>query len=131
MARRVNLTVSIDQPLAADIDLFRPKGLKVSEVCRAALRAEIDRLKTEEELAAHQYNNGVQVVNAVPDQVVTTQSDPAVVVNFEDILAKFSPDDLARYEALPADYRARIDQAGRAGTIDAWRVRRASLTNFE
>ena len=125
MARRVNLTVSIDQPLAAEIDLYRPKGLKVSEVCRAALRAEIDRLKTAEELRARAFSVGVQKEITFPVQV-----EP-VVFTVQDILDAFSPDELTRYEELPDEYRASIEEAGRAGTIDAWRVRRASLSNFE
>lgn len=130
MAKVVRTTIALDPDLAAEVELYRTKGLNVSEVCRAALRAEVDRLKAIDELASKAYSAGVQAVETVPRDVFVMQVEPVSIVSTQDILSRLTDEARALYEQLSDEERARIEEAGRGGTIDAFRVRRASMSSF-
>ena len=130
MARRKNLTLSIDAQLAAKIEAYRDQ-LRLSEIASRAFEKAIEELEARTDLRPTFYSVGVQDTEEKPKDVLVTSVEPVNFLTERDILARLAPEDRARYEQMSEEGRACVMDAARAGTVDAWRVRRASLSNFE
>ena len=117
MARK-NLTISIDQKLAARIDRYRDK-LELSRLASEAFEREIEKLEDAELRAFDAYSTVVQAGSSVDVSSIQTMDEDAFKKNlssvFESVLAN-----------TPDYARDSVQTALNAGTVEVWRVRRAS-----